>query len=162
MLLQRIAGALAIGEILLQGVIAASTKVAQPVRAILDLRTDGLKDVAALRRGLGVLQGRDSPLSFEKVDCRGFECVRRILRVQRAVLEACAQHLRPSLECLRSCAMPVLTDISNGPIQQVFHTPVRRVTRQLVVHVHPVVGNLTDLVRLRVAHHGLERLKRMA
>ncbi|WP_327157696.1 hypothetical protein [Streptomyces tubercidicus] len=161
-LLQRIASVHALGQILLQAVIAASAEITQPVRTVPDLRPDGLEDVATLRIGLGVLQGCDSPLSTAQVDRSGLQGVRRILRVQRAVLEARAQHLRTRLECLCRRAVPVLTDICDGLLQQIPHTAVRRITGQLVMHEHPVVGDLIDLVRLRVAHHGLQCLKRMA
>ncbi|MFI9261372.1 hypothetical protein ACIGT4_27240 [Streptomyces sioyaensis] len=161
-LLQRIAGAHTLGQVLLQAVIAASTEITQPVRTVLDLRPDGLEDVAALRIGLGVLQGCDSPLSIAKVDRSGLQGVRRILRVQRAVLEARGQHLRTRLECLGRRAMPVLTNICDYLLQQIPHTAIRRITGQLVMHVHPVVGDLIGLVRLCVAHHGLQCLKRLA
>ncbi|MGW1789955.1 hypothetical protein ACWCO0_14985 [Streptomyces tubercidicus] len=161
-LVQRIAGVHAVGEILLQGVIAASTEIAQPVRTVPDLRADSLEDVAVFRCGLGVLQSRDGPLGIVKVDRRSFQSVRRILRVQRAVREAHAQSLCPVLEGFRRCAVPVLADIRHGLVQQILHTSVRCITGKLVVHEHPVVGDLIDLVRLRVAHHGFQRLKRMA
>ncbi|MGW9046948.1 hypothetical protein ACWGQL_31010 [Streptomyces lydicus] len=160
-LLQRIAGAHPLGQVLLQAVIAASTKITQPVRTVLDLRPDGLEDVAALRIGLGVLQDCDSPLSIAKVDRSGLQGVRRILRVQRAVLEARAQHLRTGLEGLCRRAVPVLTDICDSLLQEIPHTAVGRITGQLVMHIHPVVSDLIDLVRLCVAHHGLQCLKRM-
>ncbi|WP_030799074.1 hypothetical protein [Streptomyces sp. NRRL S-337] len=60
------------------------------------------------------------------------------------------------------CTVPVLADIRHGLVQQILYASVRRIAGKLVVHVHPVVGDLIDLVWLRVAHHGLQRLKRMA
>ncbi|MCX4637967.1 hypothetical protein [Streptomyces platensis] len=51
--------------------------------------------------------------------------------------------------------MPVLQDIRHGLVQQIPHTAIRRITGQLIMYVHPVVGDFIDLVRLRVAHHGL-------
>ncbi|WP_395371643.1 hypothetical protein OHU45_26775 [Streptomyces tubercidicus] len=58
--------------------------------------------------------------------------------------------------------MPVLQDVRYSLVQQIRHTAIRRITSQLVMYVHPVVGDFIDLVRLRIAHHSLQRLKRMA
>ncbi|MFE3885096.1 hypothetical protein ACFXPQ_19685 [Streptomyces lydicus] len=58
--------------------------------------------------------------------------------------------------------MPVLKDIRHSLVQQIPHASVRCITGELVMYVHPVAGDLVDLVRLRVAHHGLQRLKRVA
>ncbi|MFI2263723.1 hypothetical protein [Streptomyces tubercidicus] len=57
--------------------------------------------------------------------------------------------------------MPVLKDIRHGLVQQVLHTSVRRIAGHLVMDMHPVVGDLIDLVRLRVPDHGLQLFKRL-
>ncbi|MFG2136588.1 hypothetical protein [Streptomyces sp. NPDC048650] len=65
-------------------------------------------------------------------------------------------------ESISGGPVPVLQDIRHGLIQQITNTAIRRVTGQLVMYVHPVVGDFIDLVWLSVTHHGFQRFKRMA
>ncbi|MFE7318237.1 hypothetical protein ACFU7T_34840 [Streptomyces sp. NPDC057555] len=117
MLVQRIAGAHSIGDVLLEAPIVSNTEIAHPVHTVLDPGPHGLQDVAALQISLGVFQGCDGLFGVAQVDRRGLQRVRRILRIERAVLEAGAEHLRPSFESLSRRAVPVLADVRHRFVQ---------------------------------------------
>ncbi|WP_328742315.1 hypothetical protein OG436_16095 [Streptomyces caniferus] len=152
-----------LGNVILEsGVVTAAEEVFGLVHTVLRERDCRSNNVPGLALTLGVLKLGDSPFDLSQVDRRGLQGVRRVLRIQRAVLEAGAQSLDSRCESIRSVSVPVLKDIRHSLVQQIPHTAVRCITGELVMYVHPVVGDLVDLVRLCVAHHGLQRLKRVA
>ncbi|WP_158713087.1 hypothetical protein [Streptomyces sp. NRRL S-1813] len=152
-----------VGNVTLEpGVVTPAEEIFGLVHSVLRERDRRSNDVPGLALALGVLKVGDSPFGCSKVGRSGLQSVRRVLRIKRAVLEARAQILGSCCEGIRSGSVPVLTDIRHSLVQQVPHTAIRRIASELVMHVHPVVGDLVDLVRLRVSHHGLQRLKRVA
>ncbi|MEV6568393.1 hypothetical protein [Streptomyces kronopolitis] len=155
-------GTHSLGDVTLEPGVIAEEEISCLIRTIFRKRDGRSNNVPGLSLTLGVLKLGDSPFGLSEVDSRGLQGVRRVLRIQRAVLEARAQNLGSRCESIRSGSVPVLKDIRHGLVQQIPHTAVRCITGELVMYVHPVVGDLVDLVRLCVAHHGLQRLKRVA
>ncbi|WP_310726895.1 hypothetical protein [Streptomyces sp. N2A] len=151
-----------LGNITLQSSVVATEGVFDLVPTVFGERDRRPNDVPVFVFALRVLQRSDSPFSVSEIGRRSLQCVRRILRVQRTVLQARAEHLRACGERLRSTSVPVLLDVGHSFVQQIPHTAVGCVTSKLVMHIHPMIGYLIDLVRLRIAHHGLQRLKRLA
>ncbi|WP_143052956.1 hypothetical protein [Streptomyces sp. 2112.3] len=151
-----------LGNITLESGVITEEEISCLVRTIFRKRYCRSNNIPGLALTLGVLKVGDGPFDLSKVDRRGLQGVRRVLRIQRAVLEALAQNLGSRCESICSGSVPVLKDIRHSLVQQIPHTAVRRITGELVMYMHPVVGDLVDLVRLRVAHHGLQRLKRVA
>ncbi|MFG2830550.1 hypothetical protein ACGFWI_24290 [Streptomyces sp. NPDC048434] len=163
MLRESIFCAHALGDVLVETLVAPLPAISHPIRTILDLRTDGMENSAApLLLTHGVLQGHNSGFRLAKVTRSGPQSMGSIFRIKRAMLEARAQDLCPRGEGIGRRAVPVLPNICHSLVQQIPHTAIGRIASHLIMDMHPVIGDLFNLARLCVLHHALQLFERMA